>query len=216
MTAHTPPAARRRNAHLIATCAQLAADVNQAAAAVYSTIAAAPHEPVVVSGREIYLLAISATARLDHAVELDNDAWPAAAQAEREERARSARARAVLADAAAAVDTEPAVPADLVVGPAVPEMTHQQWAALEPASAIEDLLTGDEITPDRVRTVAADYELPVAELLAGAVTQHTATACLALQEAADRATGDPAAGAELALGATPHLVAAVRIASLDV
>ncbi|WP_062214684.1 hypothetical protein [Streptomyces sp. NBRC 109706] len=215
MTAHTPPAARRRNTHLIATCAQLIAEIGHAAAEVYNTVAGAGGEPVVVSGREIYMLGITAATRLDRATQMDRDQWAAISRSEEADSQRAARERAVLAEVEQLLDMEPDTAAEPVARPAVPEMTAQQGAALAPAGAIDALL-GEEVTPGRVRTVAAEFEVPVAELLAGAIVQHTASACIALQEAAGRAPTDPSAGAELALAATPHLVDAVRIASLDV
>lgn len=214
MTTHTPPAARRRNAHLIATCARLTADIGQAAADVYEPIAEAPDEPVVVSGRALYLLSSSASARLDSAVARDQAQWLVDAQVEAEASTRAHRARVVLADLSEIVDTESA-PTDVDAHPAVVELTAHQVAALAPAEAVHVLLDEDEVTPERVAAVAADYEVPAAELLDAALAQHTSTACLILTAAGKRAPHDPALAAEIALTACEHLAAAVRIASLD-
>lgn len=114
------PASRRRNAHLIATCAQLVADTARAAAAIYQPIANNPTGPVLVSGRDLYLLAAGARTRLDYARELDQKQWEPLTAAEEAGKGDATSQRIAVAclrlqESADAVMTDPSRAAELAL-----------------------------------------------------------------------------------------------------
>ncbi|MFD7507863.1 hypothetical protein ACFV5N_00745 [Streptomyces sp. NPDC059853] len=210
---HTPPAARRRHAQLIAAATRLIAGCAQAASEIYDPIARNPGQDVEVNARELLLLASGAPAILDHARNADCERWPEETAVEDRNTFRAHAERAVLAEAAAVLDTEPA--GEPVAWPAgVPEITPEHDAAMAPIAAAEELMA--DITAERVQLLAHAHDAHPSEIVAEAITQASGSACLALAQAEDILTSDPSAAAEMALTATRYLADLVSVASLDV
>lgn len=92
--------------------------------------------------------------------------------------------------------------------------TPAHGAAMAPIAAAEELLA-DDITAERMQLLAQEHDAHTGEIIAEAITQASACACLALDQARGILTTDPSAAAELAIAATRHLADLVAVASLD-
>ncbi|MFH8343119.1 hypothetical protein [Streptomyces sp. AM6-12] len=208
------PARRRRHARLIAALTTLIGACAEAAGAVYRPIAAASpgQEAIEVNVLPCVQVTLTAADLLDRARAEDNARWPAALAWEQAQAQRTYAARCAVAQAEEFVDQDDPPGQD-----EVPLPTLEQAAAMELVSAGTEVAARWRSDPEQaaalVYELAAGGELAVEEILDEAVDATVLTALLALQEA--RTASDPSTAAELCLGAVPHIMLAVALASAD-
>lgn len=208
------PARRRRHARRIAALTELIGACAQAAGAVYGPIATAPPEQ---DGVEVSLLpcrqvAASAALLLDRAIEEDTARWPAAVAREQKDAARTHAARCAVAEAQEATEQ-----AGSPGPPGVPLPAAQQAAAIDLAAAGDEVAAQWREDPGEVVALVgelvSDGRFTAGEVLDQAVDAATQTGLLVLAQT--HTAPDPSTAAELCLGAIPHFVLAVSLASAD-
>ncbi|MFJ1601559.1 hypothetical protein [Streptomyces sp. NPDC088261] len=189
------PARRRRHARLIAALTSLIGACAEAAGAVYNPVAAAPpgQEGVEVTLLPCLQVSGAAALLLDRARAEDAARWPAAASWEREESGRTYAARCAVAHA-----QEIAEPSGPLGEHEVPLPTVEQFAAMGPMSAGDDVAARWRDDPQEavalVRELVAGGELAVEEVLDEAVDSSTSVCSLVMSGSSSAVTDVGGAG----------------------
>lgn len=208
------PARRRRHARLIAALTTLIGACAEAAGAVYQPIAVAPpgQEDVEVALLPCIQVSLTAAALLDLARAEDDARWPTAVTREREQSRRTYAARCAVAEAQELAE-QTGMPGD----PGVPLPTVEQSAAMDLASAGDEVAARWLDDPEEAAALVCELvgsgELAADEVLDAAVDSAVLTGLLALQEA--RSASNPSTAAERCLSGVPYFALAVTLASAD-